>query len=179
MDFGERRRDGGVVERGVHERPPRQRETEPGRRAALHVELLQHEWIVVRRDNDEDVLEVLGCRANEAGAADVDLLDERVERCGGVCRRLLKRIQVHDHEIDHRDAVFCRRLAVGSDGTPGENAAVHHRVQRLDAAVHHFRKAGDLADGNHAQSALLERTRRAAGGHEFETARGEAAGEIQ
>ena len=91
-------------------------------------------------------MEVLGGRAHEARPADVDLLDQRVERRVGVGRGPGERIQVHDHEIDHRDAVLRGRVAIGGDRAARQDAAVDHRVQRLDAAVHHLGEAGDVAD---------------------------------
>ena len=74
----------------------------------------------------------------------------------------------------------CDAIAARSSGAVAarEDAAVDRRVQRLDAAVHHLGKAGDVGDVRHGQARVGQRRRRAAGGHELDAAGGEAAGEI-
>ena len=59
-----------------------------------------------------------------------------------------------------------------------EDAAVQRRVQRLDAAVHHFGKAGDVGDAGDREAGVGQRARRAAGRHQLEAAGGEAAAEV-
>jgi hypothetical protein len=149
------------------------------RRSALQIELIEHRRIVVRRDHDEHVLEVLRGSAHEAWPADVDLLDQRVEWRIGARRRLGERIEIDGHEIDHRDPVLRRRLAIGRHRAARENAAVDHRMQRLDTAVHHFRKAGDRADRKDGKTAFLERARRPAGRYQLESARRQATRKIE
>ena len=51
-------------------------------------------------------------------------------------------------------------------------------MQRLDAAVHHLGKAGDVGDAGDRKSGVGERARRAAGRDQLEAARGEAAAQI-
>ncbi len=58
---------------------------------------------------------------------------------------LLERVEVHDDEVDRRDALGLHRGDVGGLVAQGEDAAVHPGVQRLDAPVHHLGEAGDLA----------------------------------
>ena len=59
-----------------------------------------------------------------------------------------------------------------------EQAAVHHRVQRLDPAVHHFGEAGDVADVAHRQARVAQRFGGAAGGEQFDAQRGQGAREV-
>src|SRR6185369_3897027 len=58
------------------------REVEPEIQAgtAVPIQLLEHRWVIVRGHDDEDVLEVLGRRPHETRPADINLLDERIER---------------------------------------------------------------------------------------------------
>ena len=71
-------RDRRVVRRRVRERLAHQLEAE--RQARPLVERSEQPRIVRRIDDDEHAAEVLGGRAHERRPADVDLLDERVER---------------------------------------------------------------------------------------------------
>ena len=55
-----------------------------------------------------------------------------------------------------------------------QDAAVDLRMQRLDAAVHHFGKAGDVADVDDRQARIGQRLGGAAGRHQLEAARDQA-----
>ena len=59
-----------------------------------------------------------------------------------------------------------------------EQPAVDARMQRLHAAVHHLRHAGDAADVGHGEAGLDERLRRAAGGEDLDAALGKRAREV-
>ena len=59
-----------------------------------------------------------------------------------------------------------------------QDAAVHERVQRLDAPVHHLGRPGDLGHLEHGQPGLLERLGGAAGGDEAAPAGRQAAGKL-
>ena len=153
-------------------------EAELARRAAAAIELREHRAVIGRRYDDEHVLEILRRRAHQARAADVDLFDQGLERRVGIRRGFHKRIQVDDDEIDQGDPVRRRRRDVVGPAAPREDAAVHQRMQRLHAAVHHLGKAGDFGDPNDGQSRLLKGPCGAAGRNEVETARGEAARKV-
>ena len=47
-----------------------------------------------------------------------------------------------------------------------EDAAVHARVQRLDAAVEHLRESGDVGDLRHGKAFRVERPGGAPGGEQ-------------
>ena len=70
-----------------------------------------------------------------------------------------------------------RREVVGPV-TPGEDAAVDGRVQRLDPAVHHLGKAGDVGDVDDRQPGVGEGLGGAAGRDQLDPERGQAAAEI-
>src|SRR3546814_8417229 len=60
----------------------------------------------------------------------------------------------------------------------GEDAAVNGRVQRLDAAVHHLGKTGEVGDVEDSMPRPTHRLRRAAGRDEFDAVTDERGGEV-
>ena len=108
-------------------------------------------------------------RADHRRAADVDILDAIII---GTARRdcRLERVEIDHQQVDGRDAVLihCRHM-VGV-AAQRQQPAMHHRVQRLHAPVHHLREPGQLRHVPHVQPRLADRPRRAAGGDEFDTA---------
>ena len=140
-------------------------------------ELLEHARVVRRIDDDEHVAEVLGGGAEQARAADVDLLDQLRRTGVGVGGRLGERIEVHDDEVDRRDAVPADRLEVVRAVATRQDAAVDRRVQRLDPPVHHLGKPGDVGDVDDRETLGGQRLGGAAGGHQFDPKGGQAAAE--
>ncbi len=61
----------------------------------------------------------------------------------------------------------------------GQDAAVHLRVQGLDAAVEHFREAGVVADFGDRQAGVAQQLGGAAGGQQLDALGGEALGEFE
>ncbi len=158
--------DHAVVGGGVSEDLLRQRELG----CALHAtgfQLCEHLRVVGRLDHHRHVLPVLRRRAQHRRAADVDVLDRIVERAVGLGRGLRKRVEVDDEQIDRADAVFFQRRHVRGIVAPRQQAAVDARVQRLHAAVEHFREAGDCADFGHRQVVLRQQLCGAAGGQQL------------
>ena len=172
----ERRRDRGVVRRGVRERLAHQIEAKADARRV--VDRLQQPRVIRRIDDDQHAAEILGGRAHERRTADVDLLDERVERRRGIGRRLHERIQVHDDDVDEADAKARQGGEIVGTVAARENAAVQRRMQRLHAAVHHFREPGEIRHACHGEAGVGQRPRRAAGRHELVAARGEPASDL-
>ena len=148
-------------------------------RAPWPTELVEHFRVVGRSDDDEHVAEVLGGGANQARAADVDLLHEGVEGRLGILRRLGERVQVDDHEIDRGDAVAGDRREVVGPGPPRQDAGVDGRVQGLDPAVHHLGKPGDVGDADDRQPRCGKRRGGAPCRHELDTESGETAAKIR
>jgi|GEM_PF-6315782 len=127
--------------------------------------------------DDRDISVILGGGAHHAGATDVDVLDHRVA-VGATGNRRLERVEVDDDEVDRADAVVGHRLGMLGVVAHREQAAVDHRVQRLDAAVHHLREAGKVADVLHGQAGVAQRLGGAAGRDELDALVGQRAGEI-
>ena len=97
-----------------------------------------------RHDRDRGV--VLGRGADHRRPADVDLLDQLVEREAGLARGLRERIQVDDDELERCDPGRGEGLAVVRAPAVGEEAGVDPRMERLHAAVEHLGEAGDRGD---------------------------------
>jgi hypothetical protein len=108
------------------------------------LQLGQHLLVVDGVDDHGHVLPVLGSGAQHGGAADVDVLDGVFQRAVGLGGGLGEGVQVDDQQVDGADAVLLERGHVLRQVAAGQEAAVHARVQGLDAAVQHFREAGDL-----------------------------------
>ena len=122
-------RDRGVVRRRCA-RSPCASARSGTRGVGVRVERREQPRIVGRIDDDEHVAEVLRRRAHQRRSADVDLLDQRVERRRRVRGRLDERIQIDDDDIDEADAVALERREIVGAIAPGQDAA----VQRRDAA---------------------------------------------
>ena len=96
--------------------------------------------VIARLDHDGDVGVVLGGGADHRRAADIDILDAVVES-RAARHGLLERIEIDHQEIDRPDVVRAHRFGMRGIVADGEQAAMHRRMQRLDAAVHHFRES--------------------------------------
>ena len=92
-----------------------------GRLGALSVQDIQQGLVLLLGGNDDDVVEVLGTCADEADAADVDLLDD-VGFAGTAGHGLLKGIEVNDDEVDFGNLVFRHLLAVAFQVAATEDA---------------------------------------------------------
>ena len=110
-------------------------------------QLLQHVVVVARVDGHEDVAEVLGRRADEGHAADVDLLHSRAQVDGRGAHRLHKGVEVdHDH-VDRHDALRREILHVGRPGPVRQDTGMDSRVEGFDAPLQHLGKTSDVGHG--------------------------------
>ena len=162
----------------MRERFLHQLEAEPEIRTARPAERIEHLRVVGGIDDDEHVAEVLGRGADEARAADVDLLHQGVEGRVGILRRRGERIQVDDHEIDRGDAVAGDGRQVIRPGPPGQDAGVDGWMQGLDPPVHHLGKPGDIGDAHDRQPGGRERRGGAPGRHQLDAEIGETAAQL-
>ena len=141
-------------------------------------QLLQHGVVHLRPRDDRGEAEVLRGRADHRRAADVDVLDHLVVGRAAPGRGALERVEVHADEVDELDAVL-----LGGDHVLGvvaqrEQAGVELRVQRLDAAAHDLREAGEVLDRADLEARLGQLARGAAGRDELDAELGEAAREV-
>ena len=119
---------------------------------------------------------VFGGGADHRRAADVDILDAIVERSAFRDRRF-ERIEVHHQEIDRLDVVLFHRGDVLFIPADREQSAMHFRMQRLDAAVHHFGRAGEFGDVGDREAGFAKRLCRAAGRNQLDIKERELPGE--
>ena len=105
---------------------------------------------------------VLGRRAHQGRSSDVDILDRVFKAAVGPCHRCRKRIEIDHDQVDRGNGLRVHHGVVLS--ASAENATVHFRVQRLDPAVHHFRKAGVIRDLCDCQAGFAEQSVGAASG---------------
>ncbi len=85
---------------------------------------------------------ILGRRAHQARAANVNLLDRLLGCNAWLGDRLAERVQIDHHEIKRRDAVLVERRHVVGPVAPAQHPGEYLGVQCLDAAVHHLGEAG-------------------------------------
>ena len=58
---------------------------------------------------------------------------------------MFERVDIHNQQIDGENAVLMHRVFMGTQVAVTEEAAVNHRVQSLDAAIHHLWEFRQLA----------------------------------
>ena len=131
-------RDRGIVSRGPRIGLRRQFFPQLQRNhAAVARHLAEYFFVVGRIDNHGHVHVVFGGGADHCRAADVDVLDAVVVR-SAFRDRGFEWIEVHHQEIDRLDVVLFHRGEVLFVPADREQSAMHFRMQRLDAPVHHF-----------------------------------------
>ena len=92
---------------------------------------------------------------------------------------LLERIQIDHHHVDVRDVVLFQGFHVLRKIAPRQNAAVHFRMERLDAAVQHFGKAGVVGHFGDLDAVVGQQFGGAAGGQDIDAHRGQRAREFE
>ena len=167
-----------VVLGGVHEDFLHQAEPEVQRRTTVASQFRQHFRVVVRTDDDEDVSEVLRRRAQQAGTADVDLLDQRIEGRVRILSGLAKRIEIDDDDVDRLDALVGDGREIVLAIAPGENAGMHRRMQRFHPAVQHLGEPRDVRHIEDRQARCRKRFRGPARGNQLDATVDEAAGKL-
>src|SRR5882724_4402079 len=108
-------------------------------------------------------MEIFCCRAHHRRSTNVDVLDDLFEIHTRLGSRLLKRIKIHYHHVNRRDAMLFHCRTMPCDIAPVEDAAMHFRLQRLHTAVEHLRKAGEVGDVAHLDPLLAQQLRGATG----------------
>ena len=93
--------------------------------------------------HDADGLEVLGGRANQGRAPDVDLL-YYVLRGSARSYCLGERVEVDHDQVERLDPVLGERREVVGLALVGQDPGVDPRVQRLDPALQHLRETGHV-----------------------------------
>ena len=174
--------DGGVVGRGRGEGLPRQPPASlPAQAAAFGLQLFDESRIIGDAGHDGHVFKVFGRRAHHRRAADVDVFNQVPKSHAGLdgvpndgsmslgylSGSLLKGVEVDHHHVDGLDALRGDGSLMLLVAANVKQAAMNLGVQRLDAAVEHLRKAGQIADVLYDQAGLAQRARRSAGGNQL------------
>src|SRR3954468_3995000 len=167
--------DRSVVRRGAREHLCGQLEARRGRHLAAGADLVQHARIVGGIDHHGDRGVILGRRAQHRRSAGVDVLDGVFEAAFRVGHRRLERVEIDREEVDGADSGVPERGDVGGIIAPREQPGVDFRMQRLDSAVEHLRKAGVRRDLDRGDALLTQKLRRAACGHELHAERAQRA----
>ena len=118
--------------------------------------------VLVAGADDEHVAVVFGGGPQQADAADVDFLDD-VGLGGSGGHGFLKRVQIHHHQIDGRDAVFGGLGHVGGFVAAVQNAPEYDGMQGFDPSAKHLGEAGEGFDGRHGRALVFEKLLGAAG----------------
>ena len=146
--------------------------------APARAELLEDGLVAVRRRHDRDARVVLRRGPDHRRAADVDLLDELVERDPGPLGGGRERVEVDDNQLERRDRGGEELAAMVRQAPIGKHPGVNPRVERLDAAVEHLREAGHGGHVGDRQPGVAERSSGAARRDELEPERDETAAEL-
>ena len=101
--------------------------------------------VVLRIDNDTDMLMIFRRGAHHARAADIDVLDDLFERCAAR-DGCFERIKIDHDKIDGHDTVLFHLGDVFGIVSQSKNSAVDFRMKCFYPAIHHLGKAGDLGN---------------------------------
>ncbi|MNN22236.1 hypothetical protein D3C81_1355870 [compost metagenome] len=166
-----------VVLRHAVERGDGQRKAlRGGELAVVAVEFGQQRVVLVRAGGHGHAGEILGGAAQHCRAADIDVLNRIGQRAVGLGGDRLERIQVQHQQVDRRDAVLRHHRIIGTGAA--QQAAMDHRVQGLDPAIHHFRETGDVGDILHRQAGVADGLGGTAGGQQLDIAGGQGTGQF-
>src|SRR4029079_14195827 len=111
-------------------------------------------------------------------AADVDVLDDLLVTGAEAAGGALERVEVHADEVDELDVVLRGLAQVLGVVAPGEETGVELGMERLDAAVHDLREAGEVLDAPDLEPGAHELPRGPAGGDHLDPELGQPAGEV-
>ena len=180
FDGVERVGDGSVVgggeRKGLFGKAPAGFATEGGAVGAFH--FFDKRGIVGGAGDDGYIFKVLGRGTNHGGAADVDVFDEVAEgdrRLGG---GFLKGVEVDHNHVDGLDAVGGDGGLVLGVATNVKKAAMDAGVQCFDAAIEHFREAGEVADVFDLEAGLTQSAGGSAGRDQLHAKAGQDLGKF-
>ena len=177
IDVGQVQRDRAVVGGGARVHLHSQFTAELKRGFTAGGNLISDPAVVGGIDHHGDALVVFRSAAEHRRAADVDVLDGVLKSDVRLGHSLLERVEVYDDEIDRPDAVFGGGGGVFVIFAQEKQAAMDHRVQRLDATVEHLGETGVVAQVLHLDAALAQRPGGAAGRDDFYAGKREHLGE--
>ena len=155
-----------VIGRGRAEGLERELLLEFEREFLLLLEFLEHALVVGYVCDYRDVVVVLRGGADERNSADVYLFDELVE-VGSALRRLFKRIERADYDVDEGNVEFRAVFVVLREAASCEYSAHYRRVQAFYAAAEYRGDAREVDDFRDLHAALFKIFRGAGAGYYF------------
>ncbi len=128
--------------------------------------------IVGAVDHDGHVFVVFGRAAHHGRSANIDVFDGFGQAAVWPGYRGGEGVEVDRDQVNRGNAVSGHDAVILA--TPAEDTAMDFRVQGLDPAIHHFRKAGVIRHFNGRNTVFTQQPERASGGENFhaETAQG-------
>jgi hypothetical protein len=167
-----------VVLRGMGEGFFRQIETGGiAQGAAVGLHFVDQTGVIGRIGDDGDVFVVFCRGTHHRRAADVDVLDGVVQRVR-LRHGLHERIEVDADQVDVTQLMLVHGRHMRVVVAHCQDAGVDLGMQRLDAAIEHFRKAGEFRDILDRQPRIADRLGSTAGGQQFDTLRGQRTGKV-
>ena len=147
-------------------------------RSVIGLQFIEDQCVITRIDNNGNIRMVFCSASDHSRTAHIDILDAGriVIR---LCNRFLKRIQIHNKQIDGANAMRqhgCFMLRIAPNG---EKPAMNFRMQRFDTTIHHFRKTGQVRDIPHGEARRSKRLRGSPCRQQLDTARMKRPGKIQ
>ena len=123
--------------------------------------------ILLGIDDNSNVLVVLCCCTDHGRAADIDIFDSFSSGDIRLCNGFPERVQVDGYEVDACNAVFLHGLDMFRVVTDSKDAAVDHRMQCLDSAIHHFRETGNFRNRFYRNACICDCLHGSACGNDF------------
>ena len=117
---------------------------------------------------------ILGGAADHCWATDIYVFDAII-KSSTLRDRCFKRIEIHCHQINWRNAMRFHLCQMLGQIAPAQNAAMHLRHQSLHAPIQNFGKARMVGHILHRHARLAQRLGGAAGGENLHAARREEA----
>mmetsp|Transcript_10065 Transcript_10065/g.27390 ORF Transcript_10065/g.27390 Transcript_10065/m.27390 type:complete len:542 (+) Transcript_10065:2169-3794(+) len=133
-----------IITAAMLERLPRQIPPLRLRHPTLLRHLTQKVCVIARIDHHAHMRVVLGRRPNHRRTTNINILNPVGVRHARLCHRGAERVQVDHQHVNHRNVMGGSSRHMRLVVTTRQQATVHPRMQRLDPAVHHFRKPRQL-----------------------------------
>jgi len=172
--------DGCIVIRDAIEGRHRQCKARAVRQCATGTpQFVEHGVVLCRVGDYADAAPVLGGRAHHGRAADVDVFDGVFQRAARLGNGRLERIEIDHQQVDGWNFRSGQRLHVGSYFAPRQQPAMDARMQRLDAAIEHFRETRVIGHFGDRESRIAQHFGGAAGGQQCNAETGQRSGEFE
>ncbi len=118
--------------------------------------MLKRGSIILGITEHGDVAKVLGCRTDQAGATDVDVLDYLTMTCVFLHPHIGKRIEVYHHNVNMINAVFFQTAQVSLVIPVCQDGSVDLWMQGFHSAIEDFRETGIITYLNQGAAKLLQ-----------------------